>query len=161
LLGRFWNHWHRGNDLPLARLRFERLRPRTTVSRCLPNQLANSETTFPQTGLPGKRGCCRYSFLQIWAGLSRTRTRFRWRQTAVGGPRMPPIRHGLHTCIGVCGLIVSSLVGVIAFAFLAGAATGTGFAGSILLGGLGIVLLFVFVFVFAVSVMYWKTSKSD
>jgi hypothetical protein len=74
---------------------------------------------------------------------------------------MPPFRRGLHKCLVVCGLIVASLVGVIAFTFLAGAVTGTGIAGSILLGGLGIGLLFVFVLVFALSVMYWKTSNSD
>jgi hypothetical protein len=74
---------------------------------------------------------------------------------------MPPFRRGLHKYLVVCGLIVSSLVGVIAFAFLAGAVTGTGIAGSILLGGLGIGFLFVFVLVLTVSVMYWKTSRLD
>jgi len=74
---------------------------------------------------------------------------------------MPPFRRGLHKYLVVCGLIVSSLVGVIALAFLAGAVTGTGIAGSILLGGLGIGLLFVFVLVLTVSVMYWKTSRLD
>ena len=74
---------------------------------------------------------------------------------------MQPSRHGFHKGLIVCLLIISSFGVLFAFALLAGAVTGKGPVGSILLGGLGIILLFLFVFVLAFSVIYWKFSKLD
>ena len=74
---------------------------------------------------------------------------------------MPPSRHRLHRGLVICLLIVASFGGLFALALLVGAVTGRGFAGSILLGGFGLVLLLLFVFVFVIAVLYWRSSKSS
>lgn len=61
----------------------------------------------------------------------------------------------------VCVLIIAGLGGVFALVMLLGAITGKGFAGSILLGGFGLLLLFVFIFIFALVVMYLKSRHDE
>jgi F0F1-type ATP synthase membrane subunit a len=73
-----------------------------------------------------------------------------------------PSRHGrLRQGLVVCLLIAAGFGGIFALTMLVGAVTGKGFAGSLLLGGFGLLLLLVAGFVFVLTVMYWRSSKSD
>jgi uncharacterized membrane protein YobD (UPF0266 family) len=57
-------------------------------------------------------------------------------------------------------IIDAALFATLAVSLLVGAATGHGsFAGSILISGLGLMLLVVSAVVFVVGIMYWRLSK--
>jgi hypothetical protein len=73
-----------------------------------------------------------------------------------------PSPHGrLQQGLVVCLLIAAGLGGIFALTLLVGAVTGKGFAGSLLLGAFGLLLLLVFGFVFVMAVIYWRSSKAS
>ena len=74
---------------------------------------------------------------------------------------MSPFRHGFHKCLLACALIVSLFGMLFAFLLLGEAIVGKGPAGSLVLGGVGLVLLFLFALIFAFSAIYWRSSKPD
>ena len=67
---------------------------------------------------------------------------------------------GIRRVLAVCLLIAAEFGSIFAFTLLMGAITGRGFAGSILLGGFGLLLLLVFVSVFVVALMWWRSLNS-
>jgi len=74
---------------------------------------------------------------------------------------MAPSRRGFNQGLVLCLLIVAGFGAAFALVMLVGAVTGRGFAGGILLGGFGLVLLLLFASVLVFGVMYWRSSKSS